>query len=260
VAPRRSARSARPQTARRAQPKRRPWPPRRAGRLPLAAAALAALPALWPAVAAAQDDARNRVSFRVEARREVANDWATADIGVVQQGRNPAKLAAAARRRLVSSLDLAQRTPGVTATDGTYRTHPIYDRDSPASGRIVGWRVNQSMKLESGDLEALGALLDELQGAGLVLHDLRMSVSPKTLGRVEDELIAEVLGMYRARANLIAQGLGRNSWTLVDLIVGDAAPLERSLALGVPEGAMAPLLPEGMSEISITLDATIEIQ
>ncbi|MDD9801431.1 MAG: SIMPL domain-containing protein [Deltaproteobacteria bacterium] len=234
-----------------------PWA-RWAGRLPLAVAALAAL---LPVAAAGQDDARNRVSFRVEARREVANDWATADIGVVQQGRNPAKLAAAARQRLVSSLDLAKRTPGVIASDGSYRTHPIYDRDSPASGRIVGWRVNQSMKLESGDLEALGALLDELQGAGLVLHDLRMGVSPKTLGRVEDELIAEALGMYRSRANLIAQGLGRSDWTLVDLIVGDATPLDRNLGvMGLPEGAVAPLLPEGMSEISITLDATIEIK
>jgi len=207
--------------------------------LPLAAGCAGRVARAVAGAAAGQDDARNRVSFRVEARREVANDWATADIGVVQQGRNPAKLAAAARRRLVPSLDQAQRTPGVTATDGAYRTHPIYDRDS-ASGRIVGWRVKQSMKLESGDLGALGALLDELQGAGLVLNDLRMSVSPKTLGRVEDELIAEVLGMYRARANLIAQGLGRSSWTLVDLIVGDATPLDRSLVLGAPEGAIAP--------------------
>ncbi len=222
----------------------------------LALGLLSAAPALGhdePAI-------RDNVSFRVEATRDVGNDWATATVGVTEEAGDPATLAGNVNRRIAGAFAVAKKAKGVTPTSGAYQTYPVYEQD-----RIARWRASQDLILESGDVGVLSDLIGTLQGQGIELRGIQFSVSDATRRRIENELISEGLAAFKARAELIAKGLGRQSYRLVNLGVGQTdggGPLPYAQA----EVAMRsvdvapPQLEGGTSEVRIDIDATIALE
>jgi predicted secreted protein len=212
-----------------------------------------ALPA-W----ADSDDARNRVSFQVEASREVANDWATARLSVVAEGQDAAAVAKSVNQQMASALAIAKRSKGVEVESGAYVTTPVYD-----DGRVVRWRARQEIRAESGDVDRLAKLIGRLQGDSVHLAGIQFSVKAATRSAYEDELIEEALGAFRSRAMRIAKGLNEDSWSLISLSVGQRGGPPHVMQMRAESktmsGSAPPVFEAGSSEIRVQVNGTIEL-
>lgn len=213
-----------------------------------------------PLSACAEEDTsgeRNRVRFQVSATREVPNDWATARLSVTSEGKDPAQVSADVNARMKKALEIAKRAEGIEVSSGSYSTQPVYD-----NRRIVRWRAQQDLRLESGDVDALSEVLGRLQDTGAALGDIQFSISKETRRALEDELIQEALGAFRARAELVAGGMGRNGWSLISLSIGDSGaprPMMHQAEMMVSRMS-APSFEAGTGELRVSADGTIELE
>jgi len=204
---------------------------------------------------------RDQVSFRVEATREVPNDWVAASLGVDEEGSDAAALAARVNRRMAEALALAKQQAELQVSSGAYQTQPVYDRN-----KIVRWRASQDLVVEGASVDKLTELVGRLQAQGVLLRGVSFSVAPETRKRLEDELIVEALSAFRERAGLIARGLGRRGWNLMSLVLGEqgmpvpfvqGAPMMRMEAA---DAAVAPAFESGRSTLRMEVNATVEIE
>ena len=203
---------------------------------------------------------RNRASFQLEAAREIANDWATARLSVQIEGRQSAKVAAQVNAAMAAALDRAKRTDGVEVRSGGYSTHPVYD-----DGLVVRWRAHQDLVLESGDIDELSKLIGALQSKSVTLNGIVFGVRRETREAIEDELVSEVLARFRARAALVAEGLGAKEWSLGDVSVGTAGSgppvMVRHERARLSSFADAPPAFEGgTSEVRVTASGTVRLE
>ncbi len=201
---------------------------------------------------------RDQVSFRIEATREVPNDWITATLGAEEESSDAANLAARVNQRMAAALALAKGDPRLTLSSGAYQTQPVYDRT-----RIVRWRASQDLVLETGEVAALSEMAGKLQGQGLLLRGVAFSVAPQTKKDIEDELILEALSLFRERGGLIARGLGRRGWSLISLALGDSGmpmPLYDNRAMATEAASSpAPAFASGRSTLRVEVSGTVEL-
>ena len=216
---------------------------------------------LWlPLAAAAQPwtPPKNQVSFRVEATREVPNDWVAATLGVEEESSDAAGLAARVNQRMAAALALAKHDARLTLSSGAYQTQPVYDKT-----QIVRWRARQDLAIETAELPALTEMTGKLQAQGLLLRGIEFSVAPETRKRVEDELIGEALTAFRDRAGLIARSLGRRGWIVGSITLGESGMPIPVYARGMAMEAapsVGPALESGRSTLRVEANATIELE
>lgn len=222
--------------------------------------ALLALAFAGPARAHDAEPVRNQVSFQVERTREVANDWVTASIGLTEEDSDAARLADRVNRAMKAALDRARMAEGVKVRSGGYQTYPVHD-----DGKIVRWRASQDLLLESADVDALSALLGELQGQ-LQLRGVHFSVSPEKRREVEASLVAEALGAFQQRAKQVQGELGARDYALVSVHIqtqGEGHPPMPMQVRAQSMSEMAPAPPAfegGESTISVHVNGTIELE
>jgi predicted secreted protein len=225
----------------------------------IAAGALA-LALVSGAAGAAEDAAKNRISFGVERTREVENDWVTAVIGATHEDEDPARLADRINTDVAWGLSLAKAVQGLRVRTGGYRTWPI---DDPKRGGLRRWRGGQDLVIEGKDPRAVSELLGRLQER-LQLQDLQFSVSPERRRAVEDELIGEALDAFRARAEQIRARMQASGYTLVHVSVdtgGGPHPMPgRVAAMEMAARDVAPPpLEGGTSTLRVGANGTIEL-
>lgn len=139
-----------------------------------------------------------------------------------------------------------------------YQTSPIYQKE-----RIGGWRVKQSIRLESTDAAKLGGLLGELQQQ-LHLESIDYETSPQRRKEAENGLIKEALGAFRQRAELLTRELGRSRYRIVALRVDTGGVPVRPMAPGIramaAEAAAPVPIEAGTQRIEVNVSGTIELQ
>ena len=202
----------------------------------------------------------NTVELQAEAQRELANDTVTASLYVELNDANPAALAAAVNKAANEALRVAREYPGVRVRSGNNQTYPVY-----AKGNVLqGWRARAEIRLESKDFQAASQLIGKLQ-AGMQLGNTAFSVSPEARRQAENELIAEAIAAFKARADIVRGALGGRSYKIQHLNVntGYSAPpprfaVARAMAAGAPEVA-APAFEGGVSMVTVTVSGAIEV-
>jgi predicted secreted protein len=221
-----------------------------AGALSLAGGAFAADPA----------PRYNAVELQAEAQREVANDTLSASLYVELSDSNPAALANAINKAANEALRSAKDYGNVRVRSGGNQTYPVY-----AKGNVLqGWRGRAEIRIESKDFQAASALIGKLQ-AGMQLGSLNFSVSPEARRQAENELIAEAIAAFKARAEIVRGALSGRGYKLQRLSVNSGHsgppprfPVARALAAGAPEVA-APDLEAGVSQVTVTAAGAVEI-
>ncbi|MCP4004972.1 MAG: SIMPL domain-containing protein [bacterium] len=200
----------------------------------------------------------NRVSFQVEASRDVENDWVTAILGTTEEDRDPAKLADRINTTMAWALETAKAAKAIEVKSGGYQTYPIHDKS-----RIVRWRGSQDLILASGNVEAVSELIGELQSR-LQIRSIQFSVSRKKRRSLESDLISEALGAFKTRAQNVRKDLDRNSYELVQLSIntgggGSPRPL-RGMARSMEADVARPSFEGGTSTLSVNVNGTIELR
>jgi predicted secreted protein len=210
---------------------------------------------------AGEDRPERRVGFSVERSREVANDWVTAVLSVTHEDPSAAAVAAKINGDMGWALGLAKGRSAVRTKTGGYSTQPVSD---PKRGNVRHWRGVQQLVLESGDVGALTALVGELQ-ARLQLESLGFSVSPERRREVENELVAEVIQAFQARAELVRKSFGASDHRLVEVQIGTGGgvpmPPRPMMRMMAADAEMAPPAVEGgTSRIDASASGAIELE
>lgn len=203
---------------------------------------------------------RNRASFQVEVVREIPNDWVTARLSVMSEGKDPAAVANDVNTAMARATAQAKGVEQVEMESGAYITHPVYD-----DGKVVRWRARQELRLESGDVDRLSDLISKLQSDAVLLSGIEFSVRRVTRKALEDEMIEDALGQFRARASLIARGMGSRNWSLVQVDVGSQGGGPRRFTMEHDTMSLArtssapPSFEAGSSEIRVQVSGTVEL-
>lgn len=201
----------------------------------------------------------DRVQLTASATGRIDNDMVSATLYAQEDGGFPAELADKVNQKVKWGVETARQKPGIKVQTQSYNTQPVY-RDN----RITGWRVSQSIVVESKDIAAVSELLGVLQSR-LNLQGMSFSVSPEAREVRENQLIAEALAAFEKRAKLVAESLKRQNYKLVELHVGSEgqAPPPRFAARAMMAEAAAvaaPAMEAGESKLTVTINGTVELQ
>lgn len=230
------------------------------GRSLLTLVFLLASVAIPPALAHDAAPTYDRINFRVSATEEVENDTLVAIMYYERSGQQPTAMADDVNRTVGQAVDTAKKHGAIKVQTLNYRQEPLYKNRT-----VVGWKVRQSIRLESTDVTALSSLIGELQKR-LSVASLSYTVSPEVRSRVEDTLIARALARFADRGKLIAAELGRPDYRIVNLDVGTsgATPgpvrMRAVAAMAESSSVAAPTLEAGVVMVSVQVSGTIELE
>ena len=211
------------------------------------------------AIAHETQQSYDRINFQVSAIEEVANDTLVVVMYSERSGQKPSTIADEVNRNISWAVDLAKKVDGIKLQTLHYRQDPLYNNQS-----ISGWKVRQSIRLESTDTESLSALIGEMQGR-LSVASLRYTVSPTLRDKVERRLIAEALNRFKSRGEEIAAELGRTDYRIVnmDVVTSGAsfAPIHmRATAMMEDAAVAAPSIEPGVQTVSAQVSGSIELK
>jgi len=212
---------------------------------------------LSPWVQAAEDaQTYDRITLSARAGAEVANDLLSAVLYVQREGTRPADLAREVNQAVAWGVERAKKVRGLTVRTLDYQTTPLYkDR------ALVGWRVRQSLRLESGDSAALSELIGVLQER-LAVASVGYRLSPAQRERAENRLIGEALEAFKQRARLVTKALGRKDYRIVklDLSTSGGTPRPFVRTMRMEAAAPAPVLEAGKGHVEVRVSGTIELR
>ena len=224
----------------------------------LAAAALCSALAVLPATAA-EPPRYNTVDLQADAQREVANDLLNATLYVELNDASPAALANGLNKTLGEALRVAKEYKSVRVRSGANQTYPVYSRP----GTLQGWRGRAELRLESRDFEAATALIGRLQ-ASLQLGSLNFSVAPDTRRTVENELIAEAIAAFKARADIVKGALGGRSYKIQRLGLNSNSNVQQPRLMAARSALSSaevtpPAVEAGASTLTVNAAGAIEV-
>lgn len=203
-----------------------------------------------------QGPTHNRISLSVDASTEVDNDQLVASLGIQREGSRAAALADEVNRAINWALDEARKVAVVKVQTQSYQTHPIYRKNT-----LSGWRVSQSIRLQSKDSAQLSELIGRLQER-LALQSIGFEVSDEARRAANEALIQEALGRFRERSAMITEQLGRRSYRLIQADVNTRgqgpAPMVRGMAMRA-EVAAAPQFEAGTQTLRVNVSGQIEL-
>ena len=201
----------------------------------------------------------NLVSFSVDANADIDNDTMVAILYIQREGTQPKTLADEVNQTVNWGIQLAKAVPEVSVQTQTYNTNPVYK-----NGNLRGWRVDQSIRLESRDSTKLGELVGALQEK-LAVRSLGYEVSAEARRKANEGLVSDAITRFSERADLIRRQLGRSSYRLVRMDINTSRgqpprPMMRSMAMEADVARVAaPQIEAGTKEISVHINGTIEL-
>jgi predicted secreted protein len=203
----------------------------------------------------------NLVQLSADAQAEVPNDQMEVLVSVEHESRDAAALPALVNADMRWALDLARKRSAVKSETREYTTQPQY-----ASGRIVGWRAQQQLHLESNDFGELTALVTALQEK-LQVKSMRFLPRRETRVEVENELTRKALQAFAAKAMLVAETMGAARYEVVEIAVNGQPQPYPVRARGMEVMAMAaadapvPVAVEAGSEtLTVSVSGRIQLR
>ncbi|MBL3588230.1 MAG: SIMPL domain-containing protein [gamma proteobacterium endosymbiont of Lamellibrachia anaximandri] len=212
-----------------------------------------------PAWAEDKDPTYDRVTLSVSAETKVGNDTLVAVLYSQKEGANTTKLAREVNQNLGWALDMTKQTADIKVQTLDYRTDPIYRKQV-----LQGWRVKQSLRLESRNSAALSDLIGKLQKR-LAVESISYQVSPEKRKSSQDELIQQALADFRARAEMVAKAWERPGYRLVQININtsDHTPrpkMMRMAAMEMSADAMpAPAIEAGSQTVRVSVSGVVEL-
>jgi predicted secreted protein len=202
----------------------------------------------------------DRIHLHNSASADVENDLLIAVLYAQKEGQDPGALTDGVNRLIVQALEEAQGMADIKVQTLGYQTSPTYQQQ-----RLSGWRVRQSIRLQSKRSDTLSELLGKLQSY-LALDSISYAISPAQRQKVEEALTLEVIDAFRKRADLVTKQFGRKAYRLVEISIqpSDHAirPYRmRATAMAMEKASTAPpALAAGTQTLRIQASGTIELQ
>lgn len=214
----------------------------------------------WVCLAAHAEEACSSqcIEFQSSASRQVENDLLLATLSLRLDAPTPAEVARKLNTGLNGALRLAAGYAGVRLRSGNQQTQPVYGKND----RIVGWRGQAELQLESRDFKSAAELIGRLQDS-LQLTRLGFALAPETQRSQENQVIQDALAAFRERAETIRKSLGASDYRVVRLSVQQGGqpgyPMLAMRAKAMDDSMPTPDFAAGDSQMSITVNGVIEL-
>ncbi len=209
------------------------------------------------AVAAEQSQTYDRADLSVTAGREVENDTLVIVMYAQREGNDTSQLATEVNGLISDAIEQAKAVSAVKVQTLEYNTTPVYRKQA-----LEGWRIRQSIRLESKESAVLSDLVGKLQ-KNLAIGNISYTVSPEQRGTVENQLIAEGIAAFKLRSQLVSREMGRSGYRLVHMQVNTSgiSPRPQLMRAMVMEqaAAPAPALEAGTQQLQVHISGTIEM-
>lgn len=206
-------------------------------------------------VTAAEQNVYNRINLSASASMRVGNDIMAATLMAQAEGKDAAKLAEKVNREVQWGTGILDKHPDLKYSSLDYRSQPIYEKS-----HAVGWRISQSIRVESRDAAQLSEVLGQLQHR-LRLTNISFSVSPQRRQENENRLIVEAIDAFETRASIIAKAMGKKGYRVVRLSIsgnGSGPPvMMRAMQM---DAMAAPVVKSGESSLAMSVNGEIELK
>lgn len=200
----------------------------------------------------------DRINLSASASAKVKNDVLIAVLYFQKEGDNLPGLSNEVNNVISKAVEQSKKTSNVAVQTMGYFSSPVHKKI-----QLVGWRVRQSIRLESRDTVAITKLIGDLQSK-LAVESISYNVSPESRKKVEEKLISEAIVAFNQRAKLITKDIGRAKYRLVRMNVNTSDPIRPMRSRGGPmmaEAAVkAPTIEAGQQKIQVNIQGTIELQ
>ena len=200
----------------------------------------------------------DRIHLSVSATAQVENDTMVAVVYAQEEGGQATELAGVVNKRIRWGLDLVKKHPEIKHQTDAYSSAPVY-----SNNKIKGWRVKQSLRLESQDMTLMSDVLGKLQG-DLALQSMQFTVSPDRKNKQDEKLIDDALEAFENRAQQVVKKLGRKNYKIVDIHIsasgtGGVRPQYQMRAMAM-NAESTPAISAGEQMVSVTVSGKIELE
>ncbi|MCW8882197.1 MAG: SIMPL domain-containing protein [Sedimenticola sp.] len=198
----------------------------------------------------------DQVTLSVSAGESVENDTLIATLYAQREGNNPAQLAAQINKDINLAIQTVKQQPEIKVQTLEYTTNPIYRNNT-----ISGWRVRQSIRLESKEATAISQVIGTLQES-IYLGSTQYRVSPELRLQVQDRLTAQAIHAFKARADLVTKEMGRQGYRMVQMHINEngLSPRPYSMQGMALRAEAAPAMEAGTQRLEVQINGTIELQ
>ena len=221
---------------------------------------LASMMLVFPLFADAHEvaDHYDRIHLSASAQTQVENDTVIAVLYAQEEGSDASQLANLVNTHISKAVEIVKQHEAIKLQTSGYSTSPVYHKN-----KISGWRVRQTLRLESRDMTLVSNLLGQLQQT-LALQEINFSVSPQLKNSTDDRLITEALEVFEQRAKKITLQLGRKNYKIVDINVstspGHYPRRHYEAAMMSAAKVAAPSIEGGEQTLQVTASGQIEME
>ncbi len=200
----------------------------------------------------------DRIHLSVSASAQLENDTMVATVFAQEEGGQATELSNIVNQRIRRGLDLVKTHPEIKHQTNAYSSNPIY-----SNNKIKGWRVSQSLRLESKDMTLMSDVLGRLQSE-LALQSIQFKVSAESKNKQDEKLIDKALEAFENRAQQVVKKLGRKNYKIVDINIvtsgtGGVRPQYQMRAMAMESVKTAPAISAGEQTVTVTVDGNIEL-
>ncbi|NOQ87540.1 MAG: DUF541 domain-containing protein [Gammaproteobacteria bacterium] len=201
----------------------------------------------------------DRIHLSVSATAQLENDTMVAIVYAQEEGGQAAELSSIVNQRIRRALDLVKTHPEIKHQTNAYSSIPIY-----SNNKIKGWRVSQSLRLESQDMTLMSDVLGKLQG-DLALQSMQFTISSDSKNKQDEKLIDKALEDFNNRAQQVVKKLGRKNYKIVDINISTTGirgvrPQYQMRAMAMEAVESTPAISAGEQTVSVTVSGNIELE
>ena len=205
----------------------------------------------------------NVVQLSASAVADVQQDVLTISLSTTRDGSDAALVQSLLKVALDSALVEARKAaqPGqLEVRTGQFSLHPRLNRD----GKQTGWQGAAELVLEGRDIGRIAATAGRL--TTLTVAGANFSLSRDQRIKAENEVQAQAIERFRARALEIARGFGFVGYTLGEVQVGnqEQGVLPRTRLMAMAPGmamAEAPVpIEAGKTSVTVTVSGTVHLK
>ena len=200
----------------------------------------------------------DRVHLSVGASAQLENDTMVATLSAQEEGSQAAELSTLVNQRIRDALELVKKHPQIKHQTNAYSSNPVYNNN-----KISGWRVSQSLRLESANMALMSDVLGKLQ-ADLALQSMQFTVSPASKNTQDEKLIDEALEAFSNRAQQVVKKLERRNYKIVDINISTSGargvrPQYQMRAMAM-DAESSPAISAGEQTVTVTVSGNIELE
>jgi len=202
------------------------------------------------------------------------NDQVRVTLMIEEQDQDKAAAASRVNQKMTQGIAIVkQKDPTAQLRTRGYFSVAIYaDEPQHVSNRarpIVGWRIGQYLEVTTSDLARLSSTVAAVQGV-LALNGLEFGLTPASIRKLDDALIAAAYQNLRERIEAITRAMGR---TAADVVIetldfdgaGNFVPVApRAMmmqsAMSAPQVVTEPSFEPGESTLSMRLVGKLRIR